>query len=331
MPKSKLVNSYDELFQKLTAPSNRRSEGYNLPLASNFLTFDLKLGWSIDRITIVGKAREHMWYHNGTDVKDVDFKKLMKLNEGAYVKAVGETAWKIVDQFEENIAYIELLQFMPGYARIDFNPNKIKTIVSESMKTFIHTAFIEPHFSRADVACDIIGVPDELIADYRYIEPVTYKVFYSQKGDMETSYWGSRSSEQQIRLYNKKVEQQKKGKIVPQEIKTWWRFELQLRRGKANNWAGMVVDSLAKFNNPAYLRGLSNTESIMIDGLIANHKNWGILSKRTKSKYKKLLNSANENDELTRAMIEIFKKQQGKLKDELDTWLRGYDVTSEND
>ena len=93
----------------------------------------------------------------------------------------------------------------------------------------------------------------------------------------------------------------------------------------------MVVDSLAKFNNPAYLRGLSNTESIMIDGLIANHKNWGILSKRTKSKYKKLLNSANENDELTRAMIEIFKKQQGKLKDELDTWLRGYDVTSEND
>ena len=38
--------------------------------------------------------------------------------------------------------------------------------------------------------------------------------------------------------------------------------------GKANNWAGMVVDSLAKFNNPAYLRGLSNTESIMIDGLV---------------------------------------------------------------
>ena len=126
MPKSKLVNSYDELFQKLTAPSNRRSEGSNLPLASNFLTFDLKLGWSIDRITIVGKAREHMWYHNGTDVKDVDFKKLMKLNEGAYVKAVGETAWKIVDQFEENIAYIELLQFMPGYARIDFNLIKSK-------------------------------------------------------------------------------------------------------------------------------------------------------------------------------------------------------------
>lgn len=74
MPKSKLVNPYDELFQKLTAPSNRRSEGQNLHLASNFLTFDLKLGWSIDRITIVGKAREHMWYHNGTDVRDVDFK-----------------------------------------------------------------------------------------------------------------------------------------------------------------------------------------------------------------------------------------------------------------
>lgn len=316
----KLVNPFDDMLSKMAAPSNRRSQGYILPP-------NLKLRWSIDRITIVGKAREHMWYHSGTDVRDVDFRKLMRLNEGAFVKPVGETAWKIVDQFGENIAYIELLRFTPGDARIDFNPNKIKTVISESLKTFIHKAFIEPHFSRADVACDIINIPDDFITEYRYIEPVTYRVYYDKKGNMETTYWGSRSSEQQIRLYNKKVEQTKKRNVLPKEIETWWRFELQLRRGKATNWASMVVDSLSKFNNPLYVNGSSNAELTMLDGLIANHKRWGGLSKKTKSKYKKLLNSAEKNDTLTKAMIDVFLIEQRQLKDELDTWLRGYDVT----
>ena len=316
----KLVNPYDEMLKKMTALSNRRSEGHNL-------NPNIKMRWSIDRITIVGEARRHMWYSNGTDVKDVDFRKLMRLNEGAFVKPVGETAWKIVDPFGENIAYIELLRFTPGNARIDFNPNKIKTVISESLKTFIHKAFVKPHFSRADVACDIINVPDDFISNYRYIEPVTYRVYYDKKGNMETTYWGSRASEQQIRLYNKKVEQIKKRNVLPKDIKSWWRFELQLRRGKATNWADMVFDSLSKFNNPAYIPNLSNTESTMLDGLIANHKNWGGLAKGTKSKYKKLLNSAQKNDTLTKAMIDIFLTQQRQLKDELDTWLRGYDVT----
>lgn len=316
----KLVNAFDDMLSKLAAPSNRRLEGHNL-------NPNIKMCWSIDRITIVGEARKHMWYSNGTDVKDVDFRKLMRLNEGAYVKPVGGMAWKIVDHWGENIAYIELLRFTPGNARIDFNPNKIKTVISESLKTFIHKAFIKPHFSRADVACDIINVPNDFISNYRYIEPVTYRVYYDKKGNMETTYWGSRSSEQQIRLYNKKVEQIKKRNVLPKEIETWWRFELQLRRGKATNWADMVFDSLSKFNNPAYIPNLSNTESTMLDGLIANHKNWGGLAKGTKSKYKKLLNSAQKNDTLTRAMIDIFITQQRQLKDELDTWLRGYDVT----
>lgn len=317
---NKLVNPFDEMLEKMTALSNRRSEGQNLNPR-------VKMRWSIDRITIVGEARKHMWYSNGTDVRDVDFKKLMLLNEGSYVKPVGETAWKIIDQFGENIAYIELLRFRPGYARIDFNPNKIKVAISEPMKTFIHKAFVEPHFSRADVACDIINVPDDFISRYRYMEPVTSRVYFDQKGNMETTYWGSRSSEQQIRLYNKKVEQRKKRRVIPKEIETWWRFELQLRRGKATNWDNMVFDVLSKFNNPFFVSGLSANETTMLDGFIANHRNWGIVAKGTKSKYKKLLNSAEKNDSLSAAMIELFINQKRQLKDELDTWLRGYDVT----
>ena len=45
---------------------------------------------------------------------------------------------------------------------------------------------------------------------------------------------GSRSSERQVRLYNKLLEQTKKKKIVPKEIDTWWRLEVQLRRDKGS-------------------------------------------------------------------------------------------------
>ena len=37
------------------------------------------------------------------------------------------------------------------------------------MKNFIHDLFLEPHFSRADIACDIIDVPDEFITQYQWL------------------------------------------------------------------------------------------------------------------------------------------------------------------
>lgn len=71
------------------------------------------------------------------------------------------------------------------------------------MKNFIHDLFLEPHFSRADIACDIIDVPDEFITQYRVVDPVSFKPIYGRSGKLETAYWGSRASERQIRLYNK--------------------------------------------------------------------------------------------------------------------------------
>ena len=320
MPKSKLVNPYDEFVKKLTAPSNRRSGSHNLGIAP-------KMTWSIDRITIVGELRENILYNQDLHIYEVDFRNLMRLNEGTFVKSVGLDSWKIVDSFDENICFIEIIKFKKGWGRIDFNPNKINKFIADSMKTFIHKLFLNPHFSRADVACDVINVRGDFIRNYRIIEPITFRPIYGKSGNLETAYWGSRSSERQIRLYNKLIEQQSKGKIIPDEIETWWRFELQLRRAKAEKWSEMVFESLSQFNNPFFIKDLSNTEAIMLDGLIANHGNWGKLSKNAKTKYKKLFSSANDNDILTQYMIEIFKKQQGKLKEELDTWLRGYDVS----
>ncbi|HIF1368909.1 TPA: replication initiation factor domain-containing protein, partial [Enterococcus faecium] len=151
--KRTIVNEWE----KLTAPSNRRlNVGESVKM--------IKMDWSIDRITIVGTLNENIYYHTQNDVLILDFEQLMRVNEGnGHLKAVGNNGWQLVDQHEENIAYIEILKWQEGKGRIDFNPNKISQFLASSMKKFIHDLFLEPHFSRADVACDLIDVPDEFI------------------------------------------------------------------------------------------------------------------------------------------------------------------------
>lgn len=256
----------------------------------------------------------------------------MRFNENnGYLESVSQNGWKIVDHFGENIAYIEMLKFQKGYGRIDFNPNKINQFLASSMKNFIHDLFIEPHFSRADIACDIIDVPDEFITQYRIVDPISFKPIYGRSGKLETAYWGSRSSERQVRLYNKKLEQQAKRKIVPKEIETWWRLELQLRRGKATDWQAMVQESLDSFASPHYLPiSIKHIDKIMITGLIADHNLWGGLARHTKYKYRNLLKQESKNDELTNHLRETFEESSSELKKELDTWLQGLDVSEDN-
>ncbi|XIP48088.1 hypothetical protein N8B72_16015 (plasmid) [Enterococcus faecium] len=116
----------------------------------------------------------------------------MRLNEGnGYLRSVRNNGWQLLDQHEENIAYIEILKWQEGKGRIDFNPNKISQFLASSMKNFIHDLFLEPHFSRADIACDIIDVPDEFITQYRVVDPVSFKPIYGRNGKLETAYWGS--------------------------------------------------------------------------------------------------------------------------------------------
>lgn len=313
-------------WEKLAALSNRR-----LSVGESVKT--IKMSWSIDRITIVGKLKENIYYHTQNDVLILDFEQLMRLNEGnGYLKAVGNNGWQLLDQYEENIAYIEILKWQEGKGRIDFNPNKINQFLASSMKNFIHDLFLEPHFSRADIACDIIDVPDEFITQYRVVDPVSFKPIYGRSGKLETAYWGSRASERQIRMYNKKLEQETKRKIVPPEIKTWWRLELQLRRGKATDWYAMVHESLDSFASPHFLPvSTKPIDKVLISGLIADQNNWSIISRDLKYRLRKLLKQESQNDELTNHLRESFAESADELKTELDTWLQGLDVTEEKE
>ncbi|MGC5572169.1 replication initiation factor domain-containing protein, partial [Enterococcus faecium] len=280
------------------------------------LNTPLKLQWSIDRITIVGKLKENIYYHTPNDVLILNFEQLMQLNEGnGFVKSVGLNGWQIVDKHDENIAYIEILKYQEGQGRIDFNPNKINQFLASSMKNFIHDLFLEPHFSRADIACDIIDVPDDFITQYRVVDPVSFKPIYGRSGKLESAYWGSRASERQIRLYNKKLEQETKRKVVPKEVETWWRLEMQLRRGKATDWHNMVQESLNSFASLHFLPiDTTPTDRIMLAGLMSDQNFWSLLSRNSKYKYRELLKEESQNDELTNHLRETFAESADNLK-----------------
>lgn len=69
--------------EKLNRISNRR-------LSVDDKVHPLKLSWSIDRITIVGKLNDTIAYWTQNGVVFVDFEQLMRLNENqGYLKSVG--------------------------------------------------------------------------------------------------------------------------------------------------------------------------------------------------------------------------------------------------
>lgn len=292
---------------------------------------EVKLKWSIDRITIVGNLRKFIWIREDLKPIELDFEMVWMIFEDQGVAKQVGNGWVLLDKYGENIAYAERVKFDKTKGRIDFNPNKIRPFLHGELKRFIHNLFDNPHFSRADVACDMIDIPDEFIRQYRIVDPVTFKPIYGADGLLETAYWGSRASERQVRMYNKKLEQTKKKEVVPKEINTWWRIEVQLRRAKAEEWSSVVAESLDSFSSPHYFPSdMKVTDKIMIQGLIAEPNFWGELHRNTKYKYRNMLKELAQNDELTQYLKATFSESMANLKEELDTWLVGLDVTEED-
>lgn len=315
----KIINEFDFL----AAPSNRRLESQSLGKRVN-------LRWSIDRITIVGEIKYFQVTNSDGEIICGFDDVFTKLCEKGHAEEAGN-GWVIKDKYNENIAYCEILKYDDNKARIDFNPNRLGNFLEDDLKAFFKKLLINPHFSRADVACDLINIPDELISQYTIVAPVKSVLYHDKVGKLETAYWGSRSSERQVRLYNKYVEQSRKGQIIQEEIKTWWRLEMQLRRDKASNWINIVRETLSEFKSPLFFPvDMKVTDKIMLTGLLSDESLWAELSKNSRTKYKKLLNELTQDDELTLALVESFSDCYLDLKNELDTWLIGLDVTSDD-
>ena len=322
-------------WEKLTAPSNRRLSMQSL----HFLSFDLD--WSIDRITIVGVLNQFDFAHTFVNEDgEIIYEKgeAFSLNQAMPILAregAAESAgagWRLVDKYGENIAYVETLPFKDPKTgeekgRIDFNPNKIQQFLNTDLRTFIQTMFKNPHFSRADIACDILNLPDDYVSQYRLADAVSFRPYYGTNGALETAYWGARSSERQVRMYNKRLEQEKKRQVLPEEVKTWWRLELQLRRGKADEWVDIVHDTLDSFYSLHYFpTDMKVTDKVMIAGLHADHQLISQLAVRTRQKYRKLMKQLTKQDELTQHLKSTFSNEIERLKNELSLWLHNAKV-----
>ena len=327
------------LHENLTALSNRRLSMQTL----HFLNFNLS--WSIDRITIVGFLKKFNFdstiftedgeviYTAGEDFTMAQALPLLAREEGAQKAGAG---WVLLDKYGENIAYVEVLPFLDKATgrekgRIDFNPNKIGQFLKIDLKDFIRMMFEDPHFSRADVACDIVNVPDDYVNQYRISDAISFRPYFGQSGDLETAYWGARSSERQVRLYNKRLEQTKKKEVLPENLDYWWRLELQLRRSKADEWVSIVHSTLDSFYSPKYIPlDMKATDKVMLMGLHADPQLMSQLAVRTRQKYRKLAKEVAKEDELTQHLKASFSESVEQLDKELNNWLYGMTVNRED-
>lgn len=299
------------------APSNSQ-------LDSQILGIDVFFRWSVDRITIVGERISKLTHLGQESSLEVVLDYLAS-DELSVIK-VDTDSWKLIDCYGENVAYFSFPRFQQEKGRLDFNPNKLNAFGKRELKNFIDTVFVKAHFSRADLACDMLNFPDKTIREYDLHKSIGKRIWFDRLGNMETTYWGAVTSDEQLRLYNKKIEQQNKGYKLPDFVKTWWRLEFQLRSSKTENWYSELVQTLEKFYS--IKTDVENIQDkLVLTALKADPSLWKDLSKNSKTKYRKLTKELALTDNfLTKNLIDSYCYCKDELRDELDSWLLGLDV-----
>lgn len=314
--------------KKYLTLSNRQLSVHLLNIGNKINSnIEYRLGWSIDRITLVGTIQQT----RNSDGTIRDLSSIMQELLDSGMKGVEKLpkGWLLRDRQNEQIAYIEYLSTDNTRGRIDFNPNKLSEHIQSTLKDFIALIFEDVKFSRIDVACDIFNIPEEVIEQYTIIKDVSTHTYRGRGGQLETHYWGSSSSERQVRLYNKLKERKKKRFGVVEGIETWWRFEAQLRGKTTKEWLESVSELLSYFTSPSFIPlDVVGMEKITLVALLEHPELLKEIGSRyTVAKYKKLIKRVVENDELTTAMIEQFKDDVMELQKNLDSWLGYIDVT----
>lgn len=313
--------------KKYLTLSNRQLSVHLLSIDNKINNIEYRLGWSIDRITLVGAIKQTR-NSDGT-IKDLSSIMQELLDSGMKGVEKLPKGWLLRDRQNEQIAYIEYLSTDNTRGRIDFNPNKLSEYLQSTLKEFISLIFEDVKFSRIDVACDIFNIPEEVIEQYTIIKDVSTHTYRGRGGQLETHYWGSSSSEKQVRLYNKLKERKKKRFGVVKGIETWWRFEAQLRGKTTKEWFESVSELLSYFTSPCFIPlDVVGMEKITLISLLEHPELFKEISSRTTiSKYKTLVKRVVENDELTTAMIEQFEDDITELQKNLHSWLGYIDVT----
>lgn len=269
---------------------------------------------SIDRITVSGELK-------------AEYRELQRvMNALGSSWELSDGVFRLIREYPngdtENIAYYTENAFQGGSWRLDFNPNKLSDEEKLEMNRAIDL-LTDVHFTRLDLAFDVFN--NELGMKYRIYRPSVsqreYGVYTAQwTKAVETIYYGSNSSEQQIRQYNKLVEQTKKKIPLPDGVEHWMRLELQLRGRKPAEWVDRAKDMLGDFRLPNYANIKSVNDKMALHSLEIGLVDWSDFAKEKRARLRKL-QKEQYDDTLARELFDLLIAHQERLQGELTSYL----------
>lgn len=287
---------------------------------------------SIDRITIVGSYDSDRL---NNDIREWLRKSFIQEVNGGIQVVDDSNCYQ--DDFgnrhayvaPEQVAFINSPKFLKDKIRIDFNPNHGLQSEGGQWLLKLIASIQDKHFSRCDVAFDIFNEPTA--KDYQVWRFGTSKqVIMNRIGEMETTYYGSMKSGQQIRQYNKKVEQEARhGKTI--NLESWWRVELQLRGNKVHDYPKLVQKMLEEFYIPKYKNAKNPSQQAMIYAMMKEPTIYGDAPKTTRQRWRKLLKETPIENRLSVAMAKKFVEDFQRLEYELQSIMNRFEIAADED
>lgn len=280
--------------------------------------FVLDIKVSIDRLTVV--SDEHILLSPvGENIPHVEG--LVYLGGGVYTLDYSNGS------DSENLAYMSFYNFSKkntGF-RIDFNPNHIERDdipkkFWDSLDFILSGMSGNQRLSRLDIAFDI---PSDVLKDYSLVSSGFSTKYVSRSGRLQTFYVGSRYSDSQIRLYDKRAELAHKG--VRTDGSPLWRLELQLRTKKVLTAHDEVMRMLSylKPNDWSWID--NNKYSAILQVMDIDSSFYSRLSRREKEAIKEYKKIA-PNGAISRDLLDAYDKQKTNLNDTLDKYLKSLQI-----
>lgn len=286
-----------------TGYSNSRLDGYKMDTPNPKLSFD--------RMTIVGNLNKDNAQKLSKFMSIEPQIRLWDILQTRFkAKALGEKVYIEYDKIKAD-------SWDRRNMRVEFNPNKLTYDEMIWLRQNIVTYMEDDGFTRLDLAFDF---EDDLSEYYALSDKALKKtVFYGTNGMAETKYFGVKSSDRFIRIYNKKKERKDNADI---EIKSehLWRVEIELKRDMVDLWSECFDD--LHILKPAWATLNNIKEQAMVYLLLNEEGKWGHLNRKTKAKYKKLIKNISPID-LTELMKSTLQNNEKYLQKHLEFWLGG--------
>lgn len=287
---------------------------------------------SIDRLTVIGDYQSERldrdmrsWLRNSF-VQEADGGIQVVDESNCNVDDFGNRHARVAP---EQVAFINSPKFLQDKLRIDFNPNHGLASKGGQWVLDLIAKLENKHFSRCDIAFDIFNEPTA--KDYQVFRFGTGKqIITGPDGKMQTTYYGSMKSGQQIRQYNKKLEQQTRhGKLV--NVDSWWRVELQLRGNKIADYPSLVKKMLEEFYIPEYKTLDNPSQQAMIFAMMHEPSIYADASKATKARWRKMMKEVQKDNRLSVAMAHKFVSDFSRLEYELQSIMNRFNIVADED